>query len=408
MKRSALLMELADALDSLQPDLAKIVTLEQGKPLSEASAEVAGGIRILRHYAGLKLTPTILGERDGLTTKVIREPLGIVAAITPWNFPFSIPVLKIASALTLGNTVILKPSLNTPFSALLIGAISREILPPGVLNVVAGNDHAGDILAQHPLVDAITLTGSIAAGVSVASAAARTMKRLVLELGGNDAAVVLPDAPIERVATHIAGIAFKNAGQICATIKRVYVHESIYEAFAESLTRNAARLRVGDGLSDGTDVGPLQNSTQRDRVERLVADASARGARVTCGGMRWGNAGYFYKPTVLVDIDEQSPLVVEEQFGPALPVIAYRTVDSAVETVNSQRYGLTASIWGSRQDSIDRAVASLKVGTVSVNTHDVQSLDAPFGGRRMSGIGAEFGQDGIFGLTAPKTINYAR
>lgn len=403
--RQAALNDFATALAARADDLARILTTEQGKPLNQAYAEIHGGIAIVREFAELETPATIVADTTELHSRVLRRPVGVIGAITPWNFPFSIAMLKAAAALACGNTVVLKPSPFTPLTTLRAGELSRDVLPPGVLNVVSGNDQLGASLVGHPIPRGITFTGSVEAGKAIAVSAGRDLKRLTLELGGNDAAIVLQDANPASVATQIGEIAFRNCGQICATIKRLYVHESLYTDVVDALTEYARTLHVDGGFVDGVQMGPVQNEVQRKRVVNLVVDAIDCGATVAAGGRQLDRPGFFYAPTILTDLAEGVRIVDEEQFGPALPVLSFRSDQEAVKRANSTVYGLTASLWGTDCEYMETLAGQLEAGVVNVNTHDLQTPGAPFGGHKWSGLGAEGGHYSVQGLTNAQVIN---
>ncbi|MCI3949721.1 MAG: aldehyde dehydrogenase family protein, partial [Acidimicrobiales bacterium] len=282
--------------------------------------------------------------------EVLRKPLGVVAAITPWNFPVSLASWKIAPALLAGNTMVLKPSPFTPLSSLRIGELLRAALPPGVLNVVSGGDALGGWMTAHPVPRKISFTGSVATGKRVAAAAAPDLKRVTLELGGNDPAILLDDVDPDAVVDKVFWAAFANNGQVCSAIKRVYVPEALYGRVVDALADRARAVRVGDGAAEGTELGPVNNRPQFERVAELVDDAVRGGARAVAGGSAREGSGYFFEPTILADVSDGTRIVDEEQFGPALPVIAYRDLDDAVERANATHFGLSGSVWSGDPD----------------------------------------------------------
>jgi acyl-CoA reductase-like NAD-dependent aldehyde dehydrogenase len=406
LRRSAL-RAFADALERESDVLVKALTSEQGKPLGEARAEIEGGIEILRSYAELPLPRQVLTGAGGIRSEVRRQPHGVVAAITPWNFPFSIAMSKLGAALLGGNTVVLKPSPFTPVTTLLAGVVSQDVLPAGVANFVSGADDLGAAMARHPTVRAVTFTGSVAAGRAVFKAAADDLKRVVLELGGNDPAIVLPDADPAAVAADLSMIAFRNCGQICATVKRLYVPASIYEPLVAELARRADEVKVGPGTERGVQMGPVQNQVHFRRIQDLVSEAVADGAVIAAGGRALDGPGYFYPPTVIAHASEGMRVVAEEQFGPVLPVLCYDDLEDAVTRANTSPFGLTASVWGTDPQALRDVASRLDAGVVNINTHDVQVPGAPFSGRRHSGIGAEGGIHGVLALTDAHVLNTA-
>lgn len=332
----------------------------------------------------------------------------MVAAITPWNYPVSLAVWKIAPALLAGNTMVLKPSPFTPLATLRMGEILRDVLPPGVFNVVSGGDELGAWMTAHPAVRKISFTGSVATGKLVAAAAAPDLKRVTLELGGNDPALVLEDVDVRKVAKRIFWGAFENCGQVCSAIKRVYVPESLYEPMLTQLGELARGVQVGDGLDADSQMGPLNNRPQLERVQELVEDAKRAGGKVVAGGQRLGDRGYFFAPTIVGDVQDGVRLVDEEQFGPVLPVVTYADLDDAVERANATHFGLSGSVWSSDSAKAEEVAGRLECGTAWVNQHLNVLPHAPFGGAKWSGIGVENGPWGLLGFTEIQTINVAK
>jgi acyl-CoA reductase-like NAD-dependent aldehyde dehydrogenase len=406
--RRKALGDCAAALRDRAPELGRILTLEQGKPLEKGVGEFFGAGAWFDYTATLELPVEVVQDDDEARVEVHRRPLGVVGAITPWNFPIILAVWKIAPALLAGNTVVIKPSPFTPLATLAMGEVLRDVLPPGVLNVVSGGDGLGAWITEHPTVRKISFTGSTATGKRVAAAAAPDLKRLTLELGGNDAAIVLPDVEPAEVAEKLFWGAFENTGQVCSAIKRVFVHEDRYGAMLEELGRRASEVVVGDGLEEGTQLGPLNNEPQFRRVSELVAEAIDGGARVVTGGAPRGGDGYFFEPTVLGDVAEGLRIVDEEQFGPALPVLTYRDVDEAVERANATMFGLSGSVWSGDVQRAAEIAAHLECGTAWVNQHLQIVPHAPFGGAKWSGLGVENGHWGLYGFTETQTVNIAK
>jgi acyl-CoA reductase-like NAD-dependent aldehyde dehydrogenase len=336
-----------------------------------------------------------------------RAPFGVCAAITPSNYPIILAVCKIAPALLGGNTVMLKPSPDTPLaSAAMVDAVGAA-LPPDVVQIVNGEPEVGSTLVRHPGVAKVSFTGSIEVGAKIAAAAGAGLKSVTLELGGNDPAIVLPGADIDALAESLFWSAFENSGQFCSAIKRVYVPARDHARLASRLTDIARSARVGPGLEPSSQMGPLTTARQQAKVAGFVSQAVAGGARVLTGGESLDGPGHFYAPTILVDPPAGSAIEQEEQFGPALPVIAYHTLDEAVGRANGTRYGLGASVWGDPQQAAAVA-ARVDAGTVWVNTHGDLRADAPFGGRRASGIGVEYGYWGLLEYTQIKVTNARR
>jgi acyl-CoA reductase-like NAD-dependent aldehyde dehydrogenase len=403
-ERRQLLNTIADAVEARASEFARLLTQEQGKPLAMAEREMKGAIASMRRYATLDLPSKVIKETD--REKVVRQqaPLGVVAAITAWNFPMTLLSNKVPPALLAGNTIVLKPAPTTPLTTLLFGELCVSILPPGVLNVIVDQNDLGSLLTQHPDVAKVTFTGSTATGKRVMESSASTVKRVTLELGGND---VLPDADVQDVAPRIFQAAMYNAGQVCIAIKRVYVHESQYDSMCDALAALAAKVVVGDGLDAGTTMGPVQNKAQFEKVKEFIADAQARG-KVIAGGKALDREGYFIAPTIVRDIPDDARLVREEQFGPVLPILKYSDVNDAIARVNSTEYGLGGSVWSSNADAAFEVAQQIGSGTVWVNKHLEVPPEGPFGGAKQSGFGCEMGQEGLEQFTQTRIISIAK
>ncbi|MFJ3823592.1 aldehyde dehydrogenase family protein [Streptomyces nodosus] len=408
-ERRRFLVSMADAVDEHTQELAGLVVLEQGKPRPVAVAEVAGLALWLRQTAGLELPETV-NQDDGERWSVTRRlPLGVVAAITPWNYPVGQASFKVGPALLAGNTVVLKPSAFTPLANLRLGEVWRDLLPAGVVNVVAGSGSLGSWVTGHPGFDKISFTGSTQTGRKVLASAAPRLARVTLELGGNDAAIVLPDVDVKEVAPQLFWAAFANSGQICLATKRLYVHEDVYDDLACELVRLAEQARVGDPSQGEVDLGPVSNRRQYETVVSLLRDCRDRGYRFLAGGLpEDGGGGWFVAPTLVDDPPESSRIVREEQFGPVLPLLKYRDVDDAVQRANTGEYALGASVWTHDPEAGQEVAARLEAGTVWVN--EVMHLDplVPFGGRKQSGIGVESGLAGLLEFTEPQTLSVRR
>ena len=396
------------ALDAGADELAAILTREQGKPLAKAAGEIKSAAKWFRYTAKLEIPVEVALDNDRVRVEVRRRPHGVVAAITPWNYPVSLAIWKVAPALLAGNTVVLKPSPFTPLATLKMGELLRDLVPAGVLNVISGGDELGAWMTTHPAVRKISFTGSVATGKLVATAAAPDLKRVTLELGGNDPAIVLDDAEPDAVAKRLFWGAFENCGQVCSAIKRVYVPEARYDAFLDALGAAAARATVGEGTDESSQIGPINNQPQFDRVTELVEDARAHGARIVTGGERIGVRGYFYAPTIVGDVGEGTRLVDEEQFGPALPVVPYTDLDDAVAQANATHFGLSGSVWSADVERATEVAGRLECGTAWVNQHLNVLPHAPFGGAKWSGIGVENGPWGLLGFTEIQTVNVAK
>jgi acyl-CoA reductase-like NAD-dependent aldehyde dehydrogenase len=406
-ERRAVLLRIADIIDANRDELTRLLTMEQGKPLAEAGFEVMICAMMCRIVAGLDLPGVLLEDNDNRRVDAYRRSLGVVAVITPWNVPLAMFANKVPAALLAGNTVVLKPAGTTPLSSLRLGELIVDAVPPGVVNVIADANDLGDLLTAHPNIRKISFTGSTATGRRVMASAAPTLKRLTLELGGNDAGIVLDDASPATVAPLIFQSAFANSGQICAALTRLYVHESIYDDLVTRLTELASAAIVGDGLAADTQFGPVQNKAQFERVKALIEDGRAHGTVLT-GGVVSDSAGYFIRPTIVRDITDGTRLVDEEQFGPVLPVIKFSDVQDVIRRVNSSAYGLGGSVWSSDRLRAAEIARQLECGTVWVNKHLDLDPHIPFGGAKSSGIGVEFAEEGLHEFTQLQIINVAK
>ena len=410
-ERQALVHALAALLETYMPELMQLVTKETGKPLGGlngvgAGMEVGGAVAWTHVTADLSLPVEVIQDNADARIEVHRKPLGVVGSITPWNWPLMIAIWHIMPALRAGNTVVLKPSELTPVATLRFGELANTVLPPGVLNVISAEREAGvgEAMARHPGIDKIVFTGSTPTGRRIMASAAGNLKRLTLELGGNDAGIVLPDVDPKEVAAKLFGVTFHNNGQTCACLKRLYVHDSIYEPLCQELARLARAAVVGDGLLAETQLGPVQNAKQMAYVSELVEDARARGARVLSGGRARAGGGYFYEPTVLADVSDGMRVVDEEQFGPVLPVIRYSDIDEVIHRANDNPNGLGGSIWSKAPAKAAELALRLECGTAWINEHGAIQPDAPFGGVKQSGIGVEFGRYGLEEYTTIQTL----
>ncbi|WP_425471580.1 aldehyde dehydrogenase family protein, partial [Sinomonas susongensis] len=396
--RSAALNAAAEAVEANAEELARILSREQGKPLNGPNArfEVGACAAWLRAAAATVLEPETVLE-DGTTKAVLHyRPIGVVGAIGPWNWPMMITVWQVAPALRMGNAVVVKPSNYTPLSVLALLRVINQALPEGLVTAVAGDREVGAAITAHPGIGKVMFTGSTATGKAIIRSSAETVKRLTLELGGNDAGIVLPDADPEAIAEGLFWGAFINTGQTCAALKRLYVHEDIYEDVCRALAQYAAAVPMGVGLQEQNLLGPLQNRAQYEIVARLVEAAKASGAEVLLGGNPdEDQPGYFYPTTLVAHIDNANPLVAQEQFGPALPIVKYSTVEEAVEMANGLEVGLGASVWSADRDKAREVASRLEAGTVWINAHGVVHPMVPFGGAKHSGYGLEFGVEGL-------------
>ena len=406
--RRAALLKCADALEARAPELAAILVQEQGKPTAGAMGEVYGAAIWFRATAVLDLAAQILQDDDALRVELHRKPLGVVAGITPWNFPLILAVWKIAPALLAGNTMVLKPSPFTPLATLKMGEVLNTVLPAGVFNVISGGNDLGSWMTVHPAVRKISFTGSVATGKKISAAAATDLKRVTLELGGNDPAIVLKDNDPKKIAEKLFWGAFQNSGQVCVAIKRLYVEEPIYRQVVSEMTSIARAVKVGDGAEPGTQLGPLNNRAQFDRVQELVADARANGATIETGGEVLRNEGYFYAPTIITGVTDGARIVDEEQFGPALPIMSFKTIDEVMQRANNTHFGLGGSIWTSDLKRGAELALELESGTGWVNQHLNLAPNVPFGGSKWSGVGYENGPWGLAAFSELHVVNIAK
>src|ERR1700722_8673812 len=405
--RRQVLLKIADALQARGAEFARLLTQEQGKPLAAAMHEVGGSVAMIRAFAAMDLPQKLLRENDAERIVQQRAPLGVVAAITPWNFPLVLLMIKVAPALLAGNTVVAKPAPTTPLTTLLFGELCAPLLPPGVLNVIVDQNDLGGVLTQHPDVAKVAFTGSTATGRKVMASVAGTIKRLTLELGGNDAAIVLDDVDVKEVAAKVFQGAMLNSGQVCLAIKRLYVPDSMYEAMCAELARLADATVVGNGLDAATQMGPLQNKTQFEKVKEFLVGGFTR-CKVIASGAAFYRDGYFIAPTIVRDIPDDARLVREEQFGPVLPVLRYSSVDDAIARANGTEYGLGGTVWGADSKRAYDVAQRMTAGTIWINKHLELPPDIPFGGAKQSGFGTEMGQDGLEEFTQSRIINMAK
>jgi len=407
-ERSRILNAIADDIEADAEELAQLLSREQGKPLDGPNArfEVGACGVWTRAAADTPLGPEVVFEAEGARAEVHYDALGVVGAIGPWNWPMMITVWQIAPSLRMGNTVVVKPSEYTPLSVLALAEVYNRHLPEGVLTVVSGDREVGAAIAGHAGIDKIMFTGSTATGRRIVESSAGNLARLTLELGGNDAGIVLPGADPAAIAENLFWGCFINTGQTCAALKRLYVHDSLYDQVVDTLAGMAQAMPMGPGLDEGNVLGPLQNEKQFDIVRGLVDDARERGARIVVGGEAAPELGpLFYRPTVVADIEDGARLVDEEQFGPVIPVIRYVDLDDAVRRANASEQGLGASVWSADVDAAVEVAKRLQAGTVWINQHGALNPLVPFGGTKASGYGQEFGVAGLKAVAAPKVIS---
>jgi acyl-CoA reductase-like NAD-dependent aldehyde dehydrogenase len=392
--RGEKLAAVADLLVQNADELSRLLTKEQGKPLAEAKGEIEWAASVFRNMQNYDLPVEVLEDTAQRRAEAHRIPLGVVVAINPWNFPLVTPAGKIAPALYAGNTLVLKPAPTTPLTMLRFAELAQQVLPPGVFNVIVDNNDLGELLTSHPDVRKITFTGSTATGKKVMASAASGIKRVALELGGNDPAIVLDDVNVQEAAKGIFAGAFGNCGQVCVAIKRVYVPESIYDDLCIALVELAQSAVVGDGLDPETTLGPIQNKLQFDKLKGFLDDARQDG-KIIAGGEVLEMEGYFIAPTIVRDISDGSRLVDEEQFGPILPVVKYKKVEDAIVSANSSPYGLGSSVWSGNRDRALEVAKKIQTGCTWINRHPDSTIDLPFGGAKQSGFGVEYGKLGL-------------
>jgi len=409
-KRTQIILKAASLMRERVSEMATAMTLEQGKPLDQARLEILRGCDIIEWDAteGLRMYGRVIPSEDGMRHTVLRQPIGPVAAFSPWNFPMSSPARKVGGALSSGCSIILKASEETPAGAVqLVRAFDDAGLPPGVLNLVFGNpaEISGHLL-PHSSIRLVTFTGSIPVGKSLAEMAGRHMKPAIMELGGHAPVIVCDDVdPVATAATSVTGKS-RNAGQVCVAPTRFFVQESIYKSFADSFAEKAAQLTVGNGLDPATQLGPLANSRRIEAMEGFVADAKAKGAKVLAGGQRIGNRGYFFPLTVLAELPDDARAMREEPFGPLALVNPVRDLDEAIEKANSLPYGLAAYAFTRSAHNADRLANDVEVGNLSINHFVASVAETPFGGVKDSGYGREGGTEGLQCYTVAKNVSH--
>lgn len=388
-------------------ELAELLVKEQGKPLKGLGAEFElGGCAAWAGYtSSLDMDVKVLKDDDEGRVEQHRVPVGVIGSITPWNWPLMIAIWHLVPAIRAGNTVVIKPSPNTPLSTLRMVELINTVLPKGVINAVSGGGHLGALMSAHEGIDKIVFTGSTATGKKIMKSAAGNLKRLTLELGGNDAGIILDDCDPAAIAEGLFWGAFINGGQTCAALKRLYVPDNLYDAVCAELVTLANNMPMGDGLDPTTALGPLQNKMQFDIVSELVEDAKTRGATILTGGEPLDRPGFFYPVTLVADIEAGARLVDEEQFGTALPIIRYTDIEDAIAQANSLDFGLAASVWSASRERAQTVAKRLEAGTVYINQHGALAPNVPFGGVKGSGIGVEFAQEGLNANTNIKIYN---
>jgi len=394
----------ADAIEKNREDFAKLLTTEQGKPLVFAKTEVDLTLHWARTLANITLKEEVTKEDNDKQIIVRYTPLGVCVGIVPWNYPILLAMSKAAPSLVTGNPIIIKPSPFTPYGDLKIVELGQQFFPPGVLQVLSGDDNLGPWLTAHPGPDKISFTGSSLTGKKVMESASKTLKRVTLELGGKDPTIICPDVNVAEVAPKIVNMAFLNSGQICLAIKRIYIHESIYDEFLKAMVEHTKTLQTGDGMVEGNFMGPIQNSMQYEKVKGFFSDIEKDNLKVAVGGVNEDKPGYFITPTILDRPADTARIVVDEPFGPIVPAMSWKDEDEVIERANNTKYGLGASVWSSNIETANRIARQMDAGTVWVNTHFELDPSAPFGGHKESGIGHEWGETGLKSFCNVQTL----
>ncbi|KAL8858194.1 MAG: hypothetical protein Q9178_005206 [Gyalolechia marmorata] len=413
-ERGEKLVAFADAIDHYKDDFAKLLTAEQGKPLAQSYQEIGMATTWLRAFSTMKIPDEIVEDTEDRQIVHRHVPLGVVGGIVPWNYPILLAVGKIAPALITSNTIIIKPSPYTPYCNLKLAELGAHIFPPGVLQALSGEEDLGPLFTTHPDIDKIAFTGSTATGKKVMAAAAPTLKRVTLELGGNDPAIICDDVDIEAIIPKLATLSFLCCAQICMMIKRLYVHSSIYPRFMSALVEHTRTLKVGSGTDPDVFIGPVQNSMQYEKVKDMYAQIPKQGWTAVLGGQELPaddenrpagkGKGFFFQPTIIDDPPEDSRIVTEEPFGPILPVLKWTDEDDVIARANDSKMALGASVWSNDIDRANRMAKRLESGSVWVNSHFDVAPGVPFGGHKWSGIGMEWGLLGLKAYCNPQTL----
>ena len=404
-ERQAVCVAISDTIKANAEELYRLLTSEQGKPHAQAKSEIFGAAGLAKAQSTLKLEEEIIQDDDTRLHRHRRVPVGVVGGIVPWNFPVSMAIQKIVPALMSGCTIVLKPSPFTPLATLKIAELIARVVPAGTVNIITGEDSLGPLITSHPDIDKITFTGSTATGKKIMEGASNDLKRITLELGGNDASIVLPDADPKKVAEQLFWSSFMNAGQVCIAAKRVYIHEDIYDELSAAIVEYARTVTVGDGAQQGTGVGPIQNRKQFDRVVELIEDAKDNGYKFLLGGeVDPSGTGYFVPLTIIDNPPEDARIVAEEQFGPVMPLMKFSSEEEVIARANASDYGLAGAVWTGNPENGVKIAEQLETGTVWINEYMHLSPFAPFGGHKQSGFGAEYGKEGLKEFTYPQVI----
>ncbi|MBL45380.1 MAG: aldehyde dehydrogenase [Sphingomonadaceae bacterium] len=408
-ERQKVVQGIAAAIKENADELFRLLTSEQGKPHAQAQQEIYGAAGLAAAQSTLTLDDVVNQDDDTRLSRTRRVPVGVVGGIVPWNFPVMMAIQKIVPALVAGCTIVLKPSPFTPLTTLRIAELIKDVVPAGTVNIITGEDSLGPMITEHPDIDKITFTGSTATGKKIMEGASGDLKRITLELGGNDASIVLPDADVEKVAEQLFWSSFSNAGQVCIAAKRVYIHKDIYDDLSKAIAEYAKTVVVGDGSQQGTGVGPIQNKKQYERVLELIQDAKDNGYKFLTGGDKDpSGTGYYVPITILDNPPEDARIVAEEQFGPVMPLLKFDSIDEVIERANNSEYGLAGAVWTKDTDKGVEIAEQLETGTVWINEFMHLSPFSPFGGHKQSGFGAEYGLDGLKEFTYPQVITVKR
>ncbi|QNA87185.1 aldehyde dehydrogenase family protein [Sphingomonas sp. So64.6b] len=405
-ERRTVVHRIATRLREHAEAIGALLTAEQGKPLRDAIGEVRRAADHVEALVALDISGRLLRDDGRERVWILHRPLGVVGGITPWNVPIMLAMVKVAQALYTGNTLVLKPSPFTPLSTLAVGQVIADVVPPGVVNFVSGGNDLGAWIASHPDIAKISFTGSVATGRRVMESAAGTFKRLTLELGGNDPAIVLPDVDIAAAAEGIVRSTFANCGQVCMAIKRVYLHASIRDAMIAAMAERVRAIRIGPGDDPATTMGPIQNRMQFEKIAALLDQVrDTAGVQFVTGGTVYRGGGYFVEPTIVTGLTDDSPLVRDEQFGPVMPVLVYDDIEDAITRANATEFGLGASVWTRDIDAGLAIATRLEAGSVWVNRHLGNAKDVPFGGAKHSGYGREQGVAGMLSYTEMQAVS---
>ena len=403
-ERGTFVQAIGQTIADHREQLMSLLTREQGKPRGGAEWEIGGAIHWCGEVADFDLPIEVIEDTAERRTEIRHVPIGVVGAITPWNYPVLLAIWKILPALLAGNTMVLKPSPYTPLTTLKLGELLKDVLPAGVLNVVSGGNELGEWITAHPDIGKVSFTGSTQTGMRIMSSAAGTLKRVTLELGGNDAAIVMPDVDPKQIAQELFWAAFQNSAQLCVATKRLYVHRDIYDDLARELVDYAKTVKMGDGAQQDTQLGPVQNKMQFEKVKNLLADAQEQGLAFLTGGEVPEGNGYFVPVTIVDNPPDNARVVVEEAFGPVLPLLKFDDVDDVIARANNTSFGLGGSVWSGDEDAALAIAARLECGTVWINEIHTFSPHLTFSGHKQSGIGIEGSSHGLLEFTNAQTI----